>query len=231
MTVFDGISTLIFDLDGALVDSMWVWEQIDVDFLNKRGIVPPKGLSKTIEGMSFTETAEYFIHHFGLSESVEALQAEWNAMALDFYRTRIGLKPGAEAVLAYGRNRGMSMGIGTSNSRTLLEAVVDALGIRSFFGALRTSCEVPRGKPSPDIFLRVAADLGATPEQCLVFEDTHAGVMAARRAGMRVVGVYDALSAPYEAAIRADAHGYVHALSEVLRGTGDDVFEDVERED
>ena len=81
---------------------------------------------------------------------------------------------------------------------------------------MRTSCEVEKGKPSPDIFLKVADDLGIAPEKCLVFEDTHAGVIAAKRAGMRVIAVYDELSEPYQEAIKADADQFIYSFSEMF---------------
>ena len=74
---------VIFDLDGTLVDSMWMWRDIDIEFLGSRGITFPEDLQEKIEGMSFTETAQYFKETFPLEESVEELKAIWNEMAKD----------------------------------------------------------------------------------------------------------------------------------------------------
>ncbi|MDW7661386.1 MAG: HAD family phosphatase [Bacillota bacterium] len=203
------IKAIIFDLDGTLVDSMWIWKQIDIDFLEKRGIILPEDLQKQIEGKSFTETAKYFIERFDLNESIEEIQSEWNEMARQFYAERIPLKPGVKQLLMNAKLHGIKMGIGTSNSRELLLEVIKAHQIEGFFETIRTSCEVSQGKPFPDIFLKVAEDLGVSPAECLVFEDTHAGVLAAKNAGMKAVAIYDELSEPYTDAIKDTADHYI----------------------
>ena len=89
---FDAI---IFDFDGTLVDSMWMWRQIDIDFLGERGLPLPDDLQKNIEGMSFYETAQEFKRLFNLKESINELMDIWNQMAYKKYQTEIKLKPGA----------------------------------------------------------------------------------------------------------------------------------------
>lgn len=216
MLALKDIEAIIFDLDGTLIDSMWIWKQIDIDFLEKRGIVLPNDLQKDIEGMSFTETAHYFINRFDLKESLESIQSEWNEMAKQFYRTHIKLKDMVLPLIEYANAHDIKLGIGTSNSRELLNEVVMAHGIHHYFESMRTSCEVDKGKPSPDIFLKVAEDLGIAPDRCLVFEDTHAGVLAAKRAGMHVIAIYDELSEPYQEAIKADADRFIYSFSEII---------------
>lgn len=209
------IDAIIFDLDGTLVDSMWIWKQIDIDFLEKRGIALPDDLQKAIEGMSFTETANYFIERFQFTDSVETIQQEWLEMAKGFYEKHIPMKEGAFDLLLCAKEKGLKLGIGTSNSRELLDTVLEAHAVTDSFESLRTSCEVERGKPHPDVFLKVAEDLGILPERCLVFEDTHAGVLAAKRAGMKVIAIYDALSESYASEIKDEADHYIKSFKEV----------------
>ncbi|WP_246543196.1 HAD family hydrolase [Fusibacter paucivorans] len=215
MTYLENIEAIIFDLDGTLVDSMWIWKQIDIDFLEKRGIVLPEDLQKDIEGMSFTETAQYFMDRFQLNEPMEAIKDEWNAMAKDFYANRIPLKHDVKKIINHALKEGIKLGIGTSNSRELLMTVLEAHQMVSHFDAMRTSCEVKVGKPSPDIFLKVAEDLDVLPSKCLVFEDTYAGVQAARNAGMRVIAIYDEISAPYHSEIAEAADHFIFGFSEI----------------
>lgn len=216
MQILNNIKAIIFDLDGTLVDSMWIWKQIDIDFLGKRGIAFPEDLQKEIEGMSFTETARYFIERFELDEPLEVIQREWNDMAKVFYGNHIKLKDQVMPLIEYANKMDIKLGIGTSNSRELLQEVIAANAIEHFFDAMRTSCEVEKGKPSPDIFLKVAEDLNVHPEHCLVFEDTHAGVLAGKRAGMKVVAVYDELSEPYLDAIKNDADLFIYSFKELM---------------
>ena len=83
------VEAVIFDLDGTLVDSMWMWESIDAEFLGSRGIEVPGDLQSAIEGMSYTENALYFKNRFDLPESVEELKGIWDEMALETYRRRV----------------------------------------------------------------------------------------------------------------------------------------------
>ena len=188
------IKAVIFDLDGSLVDSMWIWKDIDIEYLGRFGIEIPDGLQKDIEGKSFSETAVYFKERFQIPDSLEQMKEDWNQMAWDKYVNEVMLKPGAGDFLNYCIDHGIKLGIATSNSRALVEAVADARGFGKNFDCIMTACEVEKGKPSPDIYLAVADRLGVDPVQCLVFEDITAGIMAGKNAGMRVCAVEDTYS-------------------------------------
>lgn len=213
--MFSKVEAVIFDLDGTIVDSMWIWEQIDIEFLGKRGIELPEDLQKAIEGMSFTETAIYFKNRFNLKESIEEIKEEWNAMAYDFYKNRVPLKKGVKEFIKYLKQKGTKLGIGTSNSRELATEVLKTHNILHYFDTIRTSCEVEKGKPHPDVFLKVAEDLKVNPMDCLVFEDTYAGVLAAKRAGMKVFAVADEFSFPYKDEICSLADKYIKDFKEI----------------
>ncbi len=185
---------VIFDLDGSLVDSMWMWERIDIEYLGKFGIPMPKDLQRQIEGMSFNETAQYFKSHFHLPDSLEQIKEDWNRMAWDKYRHEVPLKPGAAAFLEQCRKDGARLGIATSNSRELVETIAEVHGLREYFSCIMTACDVKKGKPAPDIYLAVAGALGVSPKNCLVFEDIVPGIMAGKNAGMEVCAVEDAYS-------------------------------------
>lgn len=188
---FDAV---IFDLDGTLVDSMWVWSQIDKDFLSQYGKKVDKNMDKELEGKSFTETAIFFKEYFDLSLTIEEIKACWNKMAWDYYTKSVPLKEGAKAFLEWLKAQEIKMGIATSNSIELVKAVLKALDVENYFSEIKTSCEVGRGKPFPDIYLKVAEDLNVQPERCLVFEDIPNGVRAGKNAGMTVWAVEDGQS-------------------------------------
>lgn len=185
------IKAVIFDLDGSLVDSMWIWRDIDIAYLGRFGIELPEELQTEIEGKSFSETAVYFKERFQIPDSLEQMKEEWNKMAWDKYMYEVMLKPGADVFLEYCIKKGIKLGIATSNSRQLVEAVADARGFGKNFDCIMTACEVEKGKPSPDIYLAVADKLGVDPANCLVFEDITPGIMAGKNAGMRVCAVED----------------------------------------
>lgn len=185
---------VIFDLDGTLVDSMWMWKTIDIEYLGRFGLSCPPDLQKAIEGMSFSETAIYFKERFSIPDSTDEIKAEWTRMSIDKYRTQVPLKKGAGEFLQSLKERQIPMGIATSNGRHIVDAVLTALKIDGFFSNITTGCEVAMGKPAPDIYLKVAKELGASPETCLVFEDVPAGIQAGKAAGMTVVAVEDPFS-------------------------------------
>lgn len=184
----------LFDMDGTLMDSMWMWGDIDVQYLAR--FPQTKGtdirqLQLCIEGLSMEETAVYFRKRFGISDPIEKMQADWNAMAFEMYRTRVHLKPGALTMLKQMKEHGLKLGICTSNSARLAEAALQANGVLDMFDVVLTGNEVGRGKPYPDIYLEAARRVGARPEQVIVFEDVVNGVTAGKSAGMTVVGIAD----------------------------------------
>lgn len=192
--MLQNIDAVIFDMDGSLVDSMWMWRAIDIEYLGHFGIPLPENLQAEIEGMSFGETALYFKEHFPIPNSVEEIMQTWNRMAWDKYVYEVPLKEGIPEFLRGCKENGIALGIATSNSRELVENVAQVHRLRDYFTSIVTGSEVERGKPAPDIYLKAADELSASPARCLVFEDIVAGILAGKNAGMRVCAVADAYS-------------------------------------
>ena len=207
---------VIFDLDGSMVDSMWVWKAVDVEYLGRFGITPPDNLQSSIGGMSFSETAFYFKERFQIPDSVDVIKEEWNRMAWDKYTHEVPLKDGVLELLQYCEAHGIKAGIATSNSRELVEIVIKVHHLEKYFGSVLTGCEVARGKPAPDIYLEVAKRLAVAPHKCLVFEDITDGIRAGKAAGMRVCAVYDKYSAYQDTQKRALADYYTYNFKELI---------------
>ena len=210
---------VLFDLDGTLVDSMWMWKDIDMDYLGKYGITLPPELQEYIEGMSFSEVSAYFKEAFGIKESLEEIKSEWVSMAKYKYTHEVPLKPGALRFLKHLKEQGIPMGIATSNSRDLLDAVLESLEISPYFDCCMTSCEAGAGKPAPDIYLKVAKILKTEPKDCLIFEDTPAGILAGNRAGIPVCAMADENSAGRKDQILQMADYYAETFDQVLDRT------------
>lgn len=193
------IKAVIFDLDGTLIDSVHVWNQVDIEYLAKRGIALPDTLSKEIEGLSFPETALYFKKKFSLPDTIEEIQKEWIDMVNHEYNSIIKLKDGVKEFLDFLRFRKISLGVATSNYMHLATAVLKNNNILQYFPVIVTTSEVPRDKSYPDIYLETASRLGFDASECIVFEDTLNGLSGAKKAGMKVTGIYDPNgSASYE---------------------------------
>lgn len=214
------IDAVIFDLDGTLVDSMWMWKSIDIEYLGRYGISLPEDLQKCIEGMSFSETAVYFKERFDLPDHLDKIKDDWNKMAWEKYLNEVPVKEGVKDLLEHLKEQKIPAGIATSNSRELVELVINRHGMSDYFTSIRTSCEVAKGKPAPDIYLLVAQDLGAEPSHCLVFEDVVSGVMAGKNANMRVCAVYDEFSAEDQEQKKRLADYYIHSMKEVFQRNG-----------
>lgn len=210
------IKAVIFDFDGTLVDSMWIWPQIDKEYLARFGISFDSLYQESIEGMGFTETAEYFQKTFGLPKTVEEIKKDWEEMTIEKYRTKVKPKEHVIAFLEYLQSLGIKLGIATSLGRNILEETLSSLDMHRFFDSIITSCDVNRGKPYPDIYLKVSEHLNVLPMNSLVFEDISAGIKAGKAAGMTVIAVEDDFSLHKEAEKKALADYYIKDFKEVF---------------
>lgn len=189
-----GIKAVIFDFDGTLADSMWMWPSIDEDYLKKFGIECPETLHTELEGKSPNECAKYFQEKFNINESEEAMMDAWNDMAAYNYEHKVFLKPGIESFLKKLKENGIKIGIGSSNFKELVVSALKNNGVLEYIDSIHVSSEVAAGKPAPDIYKLTAEDLGVKPGECLVFEDIVQGLLAGKRAGMKTVAVFDECS-------------------------------------
>ena len=210
------IKACLFDMDGTLLNSMHIWKDIDIEFLARFGHELPPTLQREIEGKSFRETAIYIKDKFQIPLSIEDIMDIWNEMAFQKYSEEIFFKEGAFQFIKVLKEKGIRTAICTSNSRELVNAVAEHLGFMPYFDTVITSCEVGAGKPAPDIYLEAAKRVGVAPECCLVFEDIVTGLMAGKRAGMKLCAVDDEYSADQKEAKKAMADYYVENYLDLL---------------
>ncbi len=204
------LEAVIFDLDGTLIDSMGVWIEVDKEYLGKRGIPVPDDLFQDMEhGDSFIEVAKYFKQKFNLPDSIDIIMKEWTGMVVYHYENDIPLKFGARELLNFLKTHNIKIGVGTSNSKFLAQTVLKANNVIQFFDCIIAGCEDIKGKPYPDIFLKVASGLGIKPENCLVIEDVFVGIQAAKNARMTVFSIEDEHTKPEWEKIKkiTDFHG------------------------
>lgn len=215
-----GKKAVIFDMDGSLVDSMWIWSEVDRIYMEKYHLTEPATFHRDIEGKSYTETARYFVDTFQtLDRTVEQVMQEWRDMTIRLYATEVFPKPGAVEFLKAMKKQGVLLGIATSNDRTIADAALQARHLAPYFDSIRTSCEVSAGKPAPDVYLKVAEDLRIEPSSCLVFEDVPNGILAGKNAGMEVCAVDDEFSRPLEAEKKRLADYFIRDFNDILRHT------------
>jgi 16S rRNA pseudouridine516 synthase len=209
---------VIFDLDGSLIDSMGIWEEVDRGFLKKRGIEPPKDLFDDVAGgNSFSEIAIHFKEKFNLTETIEEIMAEWTEMVEEKYATSVPLKPFAYDTLQYLKTNNIKMAIGTSNTIPLTEKALHANKIFHYFDVIVNGNGKIKGKPFPDIFWEAARQISTQPEHCVVIEDVLVGVQAAKNAGMSVIAIEDRYSAKDRKEIILASDYYVSNYQELLQ--------------
>lgn len=179
----------IFDLDGTLLESMHVWEEVDREFLTRRHLPVEDDYMEQVATMGFRLAAEHTIAHFGLSETPEDIMAEWSGMVVEAYTHHVQLKPGADAYLRQLKEQGVRLAVATASDESLFVPTLERTGVLSLFDCFTTVGEVRKSKDFPDVYLRAAEKLGLSPAHCVVFEDVPAAIRSAKAGGFFTVGL------------------------------------------
>ena len=212
----------IFDMDGTLACSMGVWRKIDIQFLDKRGIVMPEDYGAALRTMNYQEAAAYTMSRFSLQETVPDVIREWHEMAVFEYGHTIGLKDGAKEFIEALRKQGVMIALATVSSRELYEPFLQNKGIHQYFDVCVDTSQVQRGKGYPDVYLFAVQELSRSlehplaPSDCIVFEDVLQAIQAARKGGFQTCGVYDPSSGEEWASIQRAADMTVRNFMQLL---------------
>ena len=185
------IKGAIFDLDGTLLDSMFIWDTIGEEYLRSLGKEPHEDLKETFMTLTLEEAAEYYREHYGVTLSVKEIVDGVNAMVEETYRTKVTLKPGISEYLAWLKENGVRMCVATVTDRYLVEETLERLGVRHYFSEIFTCAEVGFGKDKPIIYQKALEDLGTEKSDTYVFEDLPFALNTAKTDGFPTVGVYD----------------------------------------
>lgn len=185
----------IFDLDGTLLDSMWVWKKVDADFLASFGFPVTPDYTHAIKAMTWEDGARYTIERYHLPKTPQEVIEMWMDMSRNAYRDDVKLKPGAKAYLDFLHQQNIPMVIATSMCpMECIDLVLTSNGVRDYFQNITHSSEVTCNKSQPDIYLLTAERLGVPPENCTVFEDILPAIQGAKAGAFQVVGIYDSTS-------------------------------------
>ena len=206
----------IFDLDGTIIDSMDVWERIDIKFLEKRNIIMPNDYIEKINSMSFEEVAKYTIEIFNLNENVDSLIKEWNNMAIREYSNNIKLKPNVKEYLDKLKENNIKIGLATSSPKQLYELVLKNNEVYDYFDTFTSVDDVKMDKHYPDIYLYTAKKLGLNPNECIIFEDILIAINTAKEANFNVISVYDKSSYNDLHKIKVKSDKFIYDFKELL---------------
>lgn len=198
----------IFDFDGTLVDSMFIWESFGEDYLRSLGKEPKENLCKTFATFTLEHAAKYYRQHYGVTLSVEEIVCNVNEIVLQSYRTKVRLKSGVAKFLERLKNQGVNMCVATVTDRFIVEEVLERLGVRKYFSEIFTCSEVGCSKESPEIYNVALNYLKTDKKDTVVFEDSFYALMTAKNDGFSVAGVFDKHE-KNQALMKANADYYI----------------------
>ncbi len=207
------IEAVVFDLDGVIVDSERIWDEVRQQLAKERGGRWHERASRDMMGMSSPEWSRYMHDVIGLAEPPEEINAEVVRRLKTVYRERLPLIAGAVAAVEALAGR-WPLGLASSSNRDVIDFVLDVSGLARWFGATVSSEEVPRGKPAPDVYLEAARRLDSRPERCAAVEDSEAGIRSAKAAGLRVLAVPNPHFPPADEAL-AEADVVLASIAEL----------------
>lgn len=184
------INAAIFDLDGTLLDSTDIWENLGERFLQSLDIVPKDGLRDEIWDMSLPESAAFFKREYSLELSEEEIIARLNELSESVYTNDAPLKSGVKRLLGSLQMLDIKCALATAADKNLAEAALARTGISDYFSGI-FSCSDYGAKTAPDIFLKAAELLGAKPRETVVFEDSLTAVQTAKSVGFITAAVFD----------------------------------------
>ena len=194
------IEAVVFDMDGVLLDSEHVWDEVREQLAKERGGRWHEQAQREMMGMSSPEWSAYMHDVIGLPEPPEEINREVVRRLEAVYRKQLPAITGAREAVERLAAR-WPLGLASSSNRELIELALELLGVEQLFRATVSSEEVTRGKPAPDVYLEAARRLGVDPGKAAAVEDSHNGILAARAAGLRVLAIPNRRFPPGEDAL------------------------------
>jgi HAD superfamily hydrolase (TIGR01509 family) len=182
------IEAVIFDLDGVILESEEIWDDVRERYVRERGGRYDAEAQRAMMGMSSKEWSRFIHEELGVDATPAEINADIVELMIARYRAELPLVPGAREAVE--RTAAVvPLAIASSSNRPLIAVALELAGLDELFRATVSSEEVSRGKPAPDVYLEAARRLGVDPERCAAIEDSHSGIASARAAGMRVVAI------------------------------------------
>ncbi len=206
----------IFDFDGTLAETAWLWRRVDDIFFEERGLPYDEDSHEMLATLGFRAGAQWCIDRYGLHEDAADICDEWNRLGSELYAKEVFLRPGAREYLVALREEGVALALATTNDPHVLASMRSHVDVGELFDAVVCGREVARPKDHPDIYLEAARRVGAAPRSCIVFEDIIAGIRSAASAGMTTCGVRCADEHQDARAIRREADLFIDGWEDVM---------------
>lgn len=210
------MKAFLFDFDGTIADSNYVWKKVDEDFFKARNMSVPKDYVENISTMSFESGAIYTKEKYNLKESIEEIMKEWSVYALYEYENNVKLKPFAKKYIESLKKRGYKIGLVTASNPEFYTPVLKREGIFEFFDSFVDGTSGFRNKEYPDMYKGIADELNVDYFSCTVYEDVLKGIISAKSVGMNTVAVYDSSNKDNWVNIKECANSYIKSFDELL---------------
>ena len=185
------IKGAIFDLDGTILDSMFIWDTIGEDYLRSLGKKPNENLAEVFKTFTLEQAAEFYRNNYGITLSVQQIVEDINNMVAEIYQTKVTLKSGIKDFLKKLQRNGVKMCIATVTDRSITEKVLKKLGVREYFSGIFVCSEIGYSKETPEIYRQALKHLGTEKNESIVFEDAFYALKTAKDDGFNVAAVYD----------------------------------------
>lgn len=208
------IKGTIFDVDGTLLDTMPVWTNAGVRYLESLGIDAEPRLSEKLFKMTADMAAAYMKEKYSLLQSEEEICKGILAMVENYYFYEADFKPGAKELLENLKAAGIPMAIATSTNKYCIVAAFDRLGYTGYFDMILTCPELGTHKSEPDIFYAALDAMGTEPAETWVFEDGLYAIKTAKAEGFKTVGIFDEASKAEQRELKALSDIYVESLED-----------------
>lgn len=212
------IKGAIFDLDGTILDSMYVWHYADSVFLEEQGIEVPPNLDSILKTLSMNQCVQYFIDVLGVKLSHDEIKSRCMEIMRDFYLTKVKPKPYAKEVLDKLKSMGVKMCVATANENVLTVAALNHVGFLDYFEFILTCADVDAPKTDGKIYRVSGERLGFKPQETIVVEDAVHGIVSANREGFITIGVYDEAFKSDNEKIQRISHIYAETFEDLLKG-------------
>ena len=211
------IKLAIFDLDGTLIDSTGIWQEIDNHFFEKRNMKVPEDYAKKIAHIGLEECAKFTKYEYGIKESEKEIIEEWINESKEMYFNTIPLKSDVLELLDLLKKNNVHIALATANSQEIYEKCLIRLGIINYFEFVGDVNKVKEGKNSPKLYNTIANFFNVLPSSTLVFEDIAIGLKTAFKNDFISVGVYDEQSINQEQEKREYSYYYVESYKELIK--------------
>lgn len=206
----------IFDLDGTLLDSMWVWDKLATNYLVSLGVEPPDNLRDSLKKLSLLEGCHYIKERVSVKKSAEEMNEDIENILDDYYANKFELKPYVLEILEELKKRSVKMCLATATDDKLVLKAFERLKIGGYFDFIQTSNAIKIGKKDPRFFQLAIERLGFDAKDIWVFEDALHCVISAKKCGLNVVGIYDESEKEDTVEKKKNVDIYIENFSELI---------------